>query len=324
MFKKNDTLLLQRTYISNLTRITQPHISPVTLGQVSVELSSVHLPSLASSENGYQNIKALSQNIDKLIKSLHMAHHLPWVNGSMNLMLHPKLFLCIELAKRYGLVEQNLFYGTDPIKVSWFIREYQDSQHTHYFNELKKTWEHTLKLSEQELSHSLKLVNKVANGFALHEFISIIDSSPINSLHLNEFIEDVKNGFIVNMKEDELLAIFLKKEPLPNRQMRLRFIILLKRDFLDSPAHLTDLSSFEKIKLSVEQTHSYQILYDPSLLNGYMQSNLYHKKTQSFKEQIKQLRVYLTGTDALYRIGSVEPTFSVLYTKVKVQCLEGV
>ena len=100
MFKKNDTLLLQRTYISNLTGITQPHISPVTLGQVSVELSSVHLPSLASSENGYQNIKALSQNIDKLIKSLHMAHHFSFKIDYSSVQMSMKL-MCARDAGQY-------------------------------------------------------------------------------------------------------------------------------------------------------------------------------------------------------------------------------
>ena len=319
MFKKNDAPLLQSAYMSNTAKTIQPHPSPVVIAQVSNELSKVRLPSQPVFPAYGLAHQSLPEPTDKLIKSMQWVHYLPWVSGAMNLTLHPQLHLCIELAKRHGLVDQQLSWGIDPIRVYNFIREFQDFQQTHHFNELKESWDHAHKFSDQALSNALKVVQKESNGFAFHEFISIMDSSQLHSTQLDQFIEDVKNGFINNLDGEQLMAIFLKKEPLINRQMRLRFIVLLKRDFLDSPAHLTDLSFFEKIKLFVEQTHGYQIFYDPSLMNGYMQSNLFHKKTQSFKEQIKQLRIYLTGTDALYRIGSVEPTFSVLYTKVKIQ-----
>ncbi|ERS02356.1 hypothetical protein Q674_11770 [Acinetobacter sp. COS3] len=324
MFKKNDAPLLHSAYMSKIARTTQPHPSPVDIGEVSNELSKVRLPSQTVFPTYGLARQTFPETVDKLIKSMQWVHHLPWVNGTMNLRLHPQLFLCIELAKRHGVVDQQLSWGADPIRGSNFIREFQDILLTHHFKELKEGWDDAHKFSDQELSDALKAAQKESNGFAFHEFISIMDSSHLHSPQLNQFIEDVKNGFINNLEDEQLLAVLLKKEPLPNRQMKLRFIILIKRDFLDSPAHLTNFSFFEKIKFNVEQTYGCHIFYDPSLLNGYMQSNLFHKKTQSFKEQIKQLRIYLTGTDALYRIGSVEPTFSVLHTKVKTQNLEGV
>ncbi len=324
MFKKNDAPLLHSAYMSKIARITQPHPSPVEIGLAINELSKVRLPSQPVFPAYCLPPQTLPENVDKLIKSIQWVHHLPWVNTVMNLRLHPQLNIGIELAKRHGLIDQQHSWRTDPIRGSNFIREFQDILLTHHFKELKEGWDDAHKFSDQELSDALKAAQKESNGFAFHEFISIMDSSHLHSPQLNQFIEDVKNGFINNLEGEQLLAVLLKKEPLPNRQMKLRFIILIKRDFLDSPAHLTNFSFFEKIKFNVEQTHGYQIFYDPSLLNGYMQSNLFHKKTQSFKEQIKQLRIYLTGTDALYRIGSVEPTFSVLYTKVKIQSLEGV
>ncbi|WP_227505857.1 MULTISPECIES: hypothetical protein [Acinetobacter] len=325
LLKKNDAPLLHSAYMNNMMKAIQPHLSPVVIAQVSNELSKVRLPSQPVFPTYRLTHLALPENVDKLIKSIESVHYLPWANSLMNLMLHPKLHLCIELAKQYGLVGQyqQFSWRSDPVRAFNFIRHFQDLQQTHHFNELIEGWDYAHKFSDQELSSALKAVQKESNGFAFHEFISMMDSSQLNSPQLDQFIEDVKNGFINNLDGEQLLAIFLKKEPLLYKQMRLRFIVLTKRDFLDSPTHLTDLSFFEKIKLSVEQTHGYQIFYDPSLLNGYMQSHLFHKKTQSFREQIKQLRIYLTGTDALYRIGCVEPTFSVLYTKVKVQSLEG-
>ena len=319
MFKKNDAPLLNSAYKSKIARITQPHPSPVEIGQVVNELSKVHLPSQPVFPAYYLPPQTLPENVDRLIKSMQWVHHLPWVNGVMNLMLHPQLNLCIELARRHGLIDQQQSWRTDPIRGYNFICEFQGLLLTRHYNELKEGWDYAHQFSEQELSNALKAVQKESIGFSFHEFISTIDSSQLHSPKLDQFIEDVKTGFINNLNSEQVLAIFLKKEPLPNRQMKLRFIILFKRDFLDSPAYLTDLSFFEKIKLSVEQTHGYQFIYDPSLLNGYMQSHLFHKKTQSFKEQIKQLRAYLTGTDALYRIGCVEPTFDVLYAKLNIQ-----
>nr|WP_314371576.1 hypothetical protein [uncultured Acinetobacter sp.] len=326
LLKKNDVPLLHSAYMSNTAKTIQPHLSPIVIAQASDELSKVRLPRQAVFPTHGLVRQTLPENVYKLIESMESIHCLPWVNGFMDLKLHPQLHLCLELAKQNGLVSQyqQFSWRSDPIRASNFIRQFQDLLLTHHFNELKEGWDDAHNFSDQELSNALKAAQKESNGFAFHEFISIMDSSHLHSPQLNQFIEDVKNGFINNLDGEQLLAVLLKKEPLPNRQMKLRFIILIKRDFLDSPAHLTNFSFFEKIKFNVEQTHGYQIFYDPSLLNGYMQSNLFHKKTQSFREQIKQLRVYLTGTDALYRIGCVEPTFSVLYTKVKVQSLEGV
>jgi len=319
LLKKHDAPLLHSAYMSNTAKTIQPHLSPIAIAQVSDELSKVRLPNQPAFLAYRLPLQTLPENVDRLIKSMQWVHHLPWVNGVMNLMLHPQLNLCIELARRHGLIDQQQSWRTDPIRGYNFIREFQDLLLTRHFNELKEGWDYSHQFSEQELSNALKAVQKESNGFSFHEFISTIDSSQLHSPKLDQFIEDVKTGFINNLNSEQVQAIFLKKEPLPNRQVKLRFIILFKRDFLDSPAHLTDLSFFEKIKLSVEQTHGYQFIYDPSLLNGYMQSHLFHKKTQSFKEQIKQLRAYLTGTDALYRIGCVEPTFDVLYAKLKIQ-----
>jgi outer membrane cobalamin receptor len=67
MFKKNDAPLLNSAYKSKIARITQPHPSPVEIGQVVNELSKVRLPSQPVFPAYYLPPQTLPENVDKLI-----------------------------------------------------------------------------------------------------------------------------------------------------------------------------------------------------------------------------------------------------------------
>lgn len=312
MLTKNNFPSLQAGYMSATGKLAHPHPSPCDFHQVTEEISKLRIPN-AGQANAYPHPK-VHEVFGTLVNTLRCLPSSPWCNGQMpSLTLNPKLFLCGQMANQYGLTPPNSDFGIDPNRLISFVYAFQDQLQTHHYNAANQEWEATLKASVQKFTDTFKVVTKAANGFTSHEFVITTDTTQIGSPQLNRAIEAVSSGFINSFEDQQLLAIFLKKEPILNNQVRLRFIILLRRDFMDDPVSLNNLGFFERIKLDIERAHGYQLFYDTSLLNKYMTSNLFHKKSRTFKEQMAQLKVYLVGTDSLYRICGTDSTFSVLY-----------
>lgn len=317
MLIKPNSQKLNLAYNRVIGQNAQPHPTPMALHQTAEEISRLRITNPMMTDS--YNFQGIHTKVGKFLSTLQWLPLSPWCNGQLpDLMLNPKLVLLLQLANQLQPLYNNP-NGINLVNVFNSIGQFQCSQETRYFREMQESWDGPFKLCELEFNSAFKGIHKIANGFTCSEFVTTTNMSQVNSPQLNEFIESVTHEFIKTIDSEKLLAIFLKKELGFNRQLKIRFIVLLRRDYIDDCLSSFDLSAFEKIKFTVEQAHGYQIFYDPSLLNGYMTTNIFHKKTQTFKEQMKQLMIYLVGTDSLYRIGCVEPTFSVLYTKVQIQ-----
>lgn len=314
--KANFPLLNAAYWCSTNARLAHPHPSPIDIYQIAKKLEKSNPTSIFQKKLYAQEpILDMHSSMGTLFSSLKGISGSPWCNGMFgNIYLHPLLVKCLQAAEYHGLTSPQLS-KVSPAQISQFLDQFQSELQTRNFDELKRDWDQNFLDSESEFNNCIRKIKRSSSGFEMHEFVITSYSSLISTPQIKRTIDAVVQGFIENIIQDQILAILLKKELSFNNQVKLRFIVLLARNYIDDPQGFSDFSFFEKLKYNLERSEGCTIHYDPSRFNGYLASNLFHYKSIGFQEEFKQLRSYLIGTDTVFRIASTQATFSVLYIR---------
>lgn len=171
---------------------------------------------------------------------------------------------------------------------------------------IKNTWKHVngMEMLELTLSYPLEEVAP-ALRFSLQE--NFVDLDQIKLI-----VSEIRKA-----ESDRILAICSKLEMTVDQQLKLRLIILLEREFIDNPEGFNDPELYPRLKHQFELNSVNTMVLETIPLNGFLMSNKFHKQLPLFNDQIPLLKTYLVGTETLLRVGGIEPTFKVLYTKYK-------
>lgn len=301
MLTKANFPILNSAYIcSTNARMANPHPSPTDLYQAILLLSKAKI-----TRNKYSNAQGNVSPIAQAIQTLSWLNHAPWSNGNISpLNFHP----LISLGK---YVYQN------SSNVEYFINKLQTHMQTRIFFESEENWVAAFKTYEQNFDNFFKKIKNVS-GFELQEFTLECSSIQSDTVQFDNLIRliDEKSSVLLHLSEPEnFLAIFLKKEPCLNQRMKIRLIVVLQKDFIDDPCGFSDSNFFESLKHTVESSSCHTLKHEELCLNGFLKINRFNKKSQHFKEQMKWLKGYLIGTDILYRMNELLPTFQIIYSK---------
>ncbi|MFU8928202.1 hypothetical protein [Acinetobacter puyangensis] len=327
LLPKTDLPLAGKAYLhSTGANYAAPHPNVIDLQQATIMLSRTKTSPVSNTPSGAFYTPTQPSPLDHGLYTLQNLNVCPWYNGSMpHLNLSPEMLKCIDIANQHGIIYQPNPMGIyAPNGLKQFISQFQDSLLTRSISQSQKEWNEAFKSTAVSFDVTFKQLPKDVLGFEMSNFKLVTTSDQLGSPQLDRAISAATHGIINTIDPNRLLTIFLKTEVNFYQQVKLRFIILLKRDYIDDPTVLSDFSLFEKLKLGIQQSSFYTINYEPVLLNGYLNNGLFHKNSATFKDQLKQLKVYLVGTDALFRVAGNKPTFEILYEKYKKTTTKGV
>ncbi len=311
--RSNFPVLNSAYFCSTGAQLAPPHPSPVYIYQAASLLAKASAKSIEKAFNGSNAL------IMHAIQTLPWLNNAPWINSCMsNMSLHPLIKEFCNLAYQNGIECKALNLPINPSNVIYMIEQLRFFMQTSYYGDSLEKWMEAFDLSKQTLNTTLRAIEKNVSGFELQEFSINCDATQNGSLQIEELKTLVSNEMkkLLNLAEpDKCSAIFLKKEPCLNQRMNLRYIVILQKDFIDEPAGFAVLSFFENLKKTVESNSCYTITYDARHLNGFFVNNRFSKKSPNYRERIKCLKTYLIGTDTLYRLDKLQPTFEVVYSK---------
>ncbi|MFW1957607.1 hypothetical protein ACG91D_18855 [Acinetobacter guillouiae] len=280
------------------------HPSPINVFQATTLLSK------AKTRVNNMFTQGTASPLAQALQTIAFIPHAPWCNSNIPpLKLHPLIAQSIFSMQQVGVNLQSPGH---------YINHLQIHLQTQHYFEAETEWTKTFKTSEQVFNTCIQKITKNVFGFEIQEFSINCDSVQNGSLQFTNLISLINtelSELLNRFEPDKFLALFLKKEPCINQKVNLRFIVVLQKDFIDEPAGFSNFSFFESLKYTTESNSCYTINYDSLFLNGFLQTNRFNKKNPDFKERIKYLKNYLIGTDTLYRIDGLQPTFEVVYSK---------
>lgn len=243
---------------------------------------------------------------------------LPYVMNAawfyMPLRKHPLIECFLQIANTYGLLAPSYNFMN---AAQQMLGHFQHAVATREFNQDLEAWEKSYQASSHSFDSALKMVFKLSSGVELQEIVFHTHLTMVNGA-LEQFQENATQCFLhlLNpVQHEQILAIVTKTELTRYGQLKIRFILLIKQDFIEDPSRALDPSCFSHFKHFVERNSSCSLLHENGFLNGFLYSNRICKNHPEFKEKLQRLKTYLVGTDALFRVVDTNPTCKVLYVK---------
>lgn len=314
MLTKSSFPVLNSAYFcSTGAQLAPSHPSPVVIYQAALLFARASAKSIEKAFNGSNSV------LMRAIQTLPWLNSTPWINGYMsNISLHPLITHFCNLAYQNSMESKALNLPMSPSNIICMIEQLLFFMQTSSYSDNLEKWMNVFDSSKKTLDITFRAIEKNISGFELQEFNISCDATQNGSLQIEELKTLVSNELkiLLNLAElDKCSAIFLKKEPCLNQRMNLRYIVILQKDFIDEPTGFSDFSFFEKLKKTVESNSCYTITYHTGYLNGFLGNNRFSKKSPNYRKRIKCLKTYLIGTDILYRLNELQPSFEVLYSK---------
>ena len=305
MLNKINFQPLNAAYLSSTNAKVMPlHCTPVNAFQASIVLSKANtrVKKMFAQETASPITQALQTTI--------FMPNAPWCNGYIPpLNLHPIIYQSIASMMQIGVNLQNPAH---------FIDHLQIHLQTQSYFEAESEWGKTVKKSEQAFNKCIQRIMKNVSGIEIQEFTLNCDSAQNGSLQFSSLISLINSKLLEllnKLEPDNFLALFLKKEPCINQKINIRFIIVLQKNFIDEPFGFSDSSFCEQLKYIIESSSGYALDYGVLPLNGFLQTRRFNKKSADFKDCIKYLKLYLIGTDTLYRVDGLQSSFEIVYSK---------
>ncbi|PVZ86923.1 hypothetical protein C9426_14285 [Serratia sp. S1B] len=262
-----------------------------------------------------------AQDLKNLIAGFSFS---PFHNGQLlGCRQYPLIECYLACTAPLNNINQNHYI--DESMVQDCFLKFQYLTQTRDFYTVRTAWEANSASSEKQFDNLIKNTWKHVNGMEMLELtlsypLQDIPAALRSSLREN-FVNPDQIEFIVNeirkAESDRILAISSKLEMTIHNHLKLRLIIFLEREFIDDPEGFTDPQFYSRLKYQFELNSINTMTLETLPLNGFLMSNKLHKQLPLFKDQIQLIKVYLVGTETLLRVGGIEPTFSILYSKYK-------
>ena len=305
MLNKINSQTLNTAYLCSTNAKFMPlHCTPVNAFQASTVLSKANTRVKKMLAQG--TVSPIAQALQTVI----FMPNAPWCNGYISpLSLHPIISQSITSMIQTGVNLQNPAHFIDHLQIHL--------QTQNYF-EAESEWGKTVKISEQAFNKCMQRIMKNVSGIEILEFNLNCDFAQNGSLQFASLISLINSKLLEQLnifEPDNFVALFLKKEPCINQKINIRFIVVLQKNFIDEPFGFSDSNFFEQLKYIIESSSGYTLDYSALPLNGFLQTRRFNKKSADFKDCMKYLKLYLIGTDTLYRVDGLQSTFEIVYSK---------
>ncbi|MDC5459199.1 hypothetical protein OHW96_11370 [Acinetobacter baumannii] len=290
-------------------------------------LKTKSIYSLQTDEDGQKRMD-LNQAGHQFPSNMSIIKDSPFTNGRMG---HAKMSPFLEASSCFfnqsGLlsIPYNQELNQDFILKS--IQYFNNSLLTREYDQQLNHWNEQFNEGEQQYDQFMKELKKGVKGCDMSEVVCIY---PLNQYMFSnvafssqstfsESIDGEITRLICQSKENAVCGVLVKREITVNYQLICRYLVFTECQFINDPCSFTNLQFMEEVKRLVEPNSHNQVVLASNPLNGFLLSNRFLKKSSDFKEQIKRLKAYVVGTDKLIRVGGVQPTFKVLFSKFEIK-----
>ncbi|MDC5546291.1 hypothetical protein OHX02_10515 [Acinetobacter baumannii] len=290
-------------------------------------LKTKSIYSLQTDEDGQKRMD-LNQAGHQFPSNMSIIKDSPFTNGRMR---HAKMSPFLEASSCFfnqsGLlsIPYNQELNQDFILKS--IQYFNNSLLTREYDQQLNHWNEQFNEGEQQYDQFMKELKKGVKGCDMSEVVCIY---PLNQYMFSnvafssqstfsESIDGEITRLICQSKENAVCGVLVKREITVNYQLICRYLVFTECQFINDPCSFTNLQFMEEVKRLVEPNSHNQVVLASNPLNGFLLSNRFLKKSSDFKEQIKRLKAYVVGTDKLIRVGGVQPTFKVLFSKFEIK-----
>ncbi|MDC5461055.1 hypothetical protein OHW92_03320 [Acinetobacter baumannii] len=283
--------------------------------------------SLQTDEDGQKRMD-LNQAGHQFPSNMSIIKDSPFTNGRMG---HAKMSPFLEASSCFfnqsGLlsIPYNQELNQDFILKS--IQYFNNSLLTREYDQQLNHWNEQFDEGEQQYDQFMKKLKKGVKGCDMSELVCIY---PLNQYMFSnvafssqstfsESIDGEITRLICQSKENAVCGVLVKREITVNYQLICRYLVFTECQFINDPCSFTNLQFMEEVKRLVEPNSPNQVVLASNPLNGFLLSKRFIKKSSDFKEQMKRLKAYVVGTDKLIRVGGVQPTFKVLFSKFEIK-----
>lgn len=290
-----------------------------------LKLKSIY--SLQTDEDGQKRMD-LNQAGHQFVSSMSIIKDSPFTNGRMG---HAKMNPFLEASSYFFNQSGFLFIPHNQELNQEFIlnsiQAFNDSLLTRQFDHQLNHWNEQFKEGEQLYDLFMKELKKAVKGCDMSEVVCVYPLNPhlfsnvafSSQSTFSESIDGEITRLICQSKENAVYGVLVKREITVNYQLICRYLVFTECQFINDPCSFTNLRFMEEVKRLVEPNSPNQVVLASNPLNGFLLSNRFIKKSSDYKEQMKRLKAYVVGTDKLIRVGGVQPTFKVLFSKFEIK-----
>ncbi|HFX6313569.1 TPA: hypothetical protein ACIFC2_002715 [Acinetobacter baumannii] len=293
--------------------------------QQALKISSIYTTQI--DEYGQERIY-LNKSGHKLTSLMPILKDCPFLNGRIaHTTAHPFLESFYHISQQSGLfyIQPNQEPDQD-----FCLNNLEQIKHyllTRQYDQRFQDWNKQLLEPTAQVDDFIKGISKAASGYDLQEVVCYY---PINQdmyssaafTSQSDFAESMDTEItrlICQSEENAVLGVLVKSEVSIHYQLVRRFLIFTECQYIDDPSSFTNLEFMNEVRRLIEPNSLNRVVLACNHLNGFLSSNRFLKKSSDFKEQIKRLKAYVVGTDKFIRVGGVQPTFKVLFSKFEIK-----
>lgn len=266
----------------------------------------------------------LNQAGHKLASTMPIIKNCPFINGRItHAKVHPFLEGFAHFLNQTGLI---CIQPNQELNQSFILTQMQQFKNyllTRQYDQQLQDWNKPLLDSKAQFEGYTKGISKIVPGYDVNEIVCYYqidqnlypDIALTNQSDFAESMDKEITRLICQSEENAVCGVLVKRELTIHHQLVHRFFIFTERQFIDDPSSFKNLEFMEEVKRLVEPNSQNRVVLAPNHLNGFLLSNRFLKKSPDFKEQVKRMKAYMVGTDQFIRVGEIEPTFKVLYSR---------
>ncbi|MFV5514869.1 hypothetical protein [Acinetobacter gerneri] len=286
-------------------------------------LKTKSIYSLQTDEDGQKRMY-FNQAGHKFASSMQILKDCPFINGRMaHAKVHPFLEGFTHFLNQTGLIRIQPNQELDESFILTIMQKFKNYLLTRQYAQLTRGWDELFSESKDQLNGYFQGLNKIVPGYDVHELMCIY---PINQDMYPRVALASQTDFAVSRdteitrlicqsQENKVCGILVKRELTIQHQLVHRYLIFTECQYIDDPSSFTNLGFIKDVKRLIEPNSRNCVGLASNYLNGFLLSNRFIKKSPDFKEQVKRMKAYVVGTDQLIRVGGIEPTFKVLYSR---------
>ncbi|WP_171479254.1 hypothetical protein [Acinetobacter baumannii] len=288
-----------------------------------LKTKSVYSPQL--DEDGVKRMY-LNQYGHKLVSTMPIIKDCPFINGRIaHAKAHPFLEAIYPFLSQTGLIciqpNQELNQSFILEKIQLFLNYLLTRQYA----QLIQDWNELLLEAKAQFDAYIKDIKKSVSGYDVHELVCIYpinqdmypNAALINQSDFAESMDKEITRLICQSEENKVCGVLVKRELTIHHQLVHRYLIFTECQYIDDPSSFTNLGFIEEVKHLIEPNSQNRVGLASNHLNGFLLSNRFIKKSSDFKEQMKLLKAYVVSTDQFIRVGGIQPTFDVLFSKAQ-------
>lgn len=290
-----------------------------------LKTKSVYSPQV--DEDGQKRMY-LNQAGHKLASSMPIIKDCPFINGRIaHAKAHPFLEAIYHFLNQTGLIYIQPNQELNQSFILENIQQFLEYLLTRQYAQRIQGWNELLLEANAQFDTYIKALNKTVFGYDIHELVCVypINQNMYPSAALasqSDFAKSMDTEItrlICQSEENKVCGVLVKRELTIQHQFIHRFLILTECQYIDDPSNFTNLEFIEEVKHLIEPNSQNRVELASNHLNGFLLRNRFLKKSSDFKEQMKQLKTYMVGTDQFVRVGGIHPTFKVLFSKFEVK-----